>query len=367
MDPEIASMLLLERDAPPGFVTRFQQTTPAIMAKGVEDTAFYRYCRLISLNDVGGDPSRFGIDVGWFHAGCVDRARAVPAQSADDPDPRRQALGRRPRADRRAVVDARRVGRRTSDAGSSSPTAGETRGAPDDVERYFLFQTLVGAWPIAADRIEAYMEKAIREAKRNTDWVQPNADWEEAVKRFVPRAVHRRGVPGRFRAVRAAGGGGRRACLARSARAQAHRARGPRHVRGRRARVPGARRSRQPPAGRLRLAPGDAPPADGRRGAGRRDPEAVRDAAAARAPRAAARAVRRLVRAARRRPLDVRVRARRRRARGRRGADGPVEGAVEAPRGRWRDVLRGEERSFGSRTPVQDIVGELGIAVFERP
>ena len=64
MNPEIAARLLLERDAPPGFVTRFQQTTPAIMAKGVEDTAFYRYCRLLALNDVGGDPSRFGIDVG---------------------------------------------------------------------------------------------------------------------------------------------------------------------------------------------------------------------------------------------------------------------------------------------------------------
>jgi (1->4)-alpha-D-glucan 1-alpha-D-glucosylmutase len=57
-------------------------------------------------------------------------------------------------------------------------------GAPDDVERYFLFQTLVGAWPIGADRTEAYMEKTLREAKRNTNWVEPNADWEEAVKRF---------------------------------------------------------------------------------------------------------------------------------------------------------------------------------------
>ena len=75
MDPEIAAMLLLEREAPAAFVTRFQQTTPAIMAKGVEDTAFYRYCRLISLNDVGGDPSRFGIDVERFHA-CVRRARS---------------------------------------------------------------------------------------------------------------------------------------------------------------------------------------------------------------------------------------------------------------------------------------------------
>ena len=78
MDPEIAAMLLLESDAPPGFVTRFQQTTPAITAKGVEDTAFYRYCRLISLNDVGGDPSRFGIDVGWFHASCVERLERFP-------------------------------------------------------------------------------------------------------------------------------------------------------------------------------------------------------------------------------------------------------------------------------------------------
>ena len=63
MDASIASMLLLDAPATAGFVTRFQQTTPAIMAKGVEDTAFYRYNRLIALNDVGGDPSRFGIDI----------------------------------------------------------------------------------------------------------------------------------------------------------------------------------------------------------------------------------------------------------------------------------------------------------------
>ena len=65
-------------------------------------------------------------------------------------------------------------------------------------------------------------------------------------------------------------------------------------------------------------------------------------------------------------PSTLRVRARRRHARGRRRARGRVEGTIEAPRGQWRDVLRGEERSFGSRTRVQDIVGELGIAVFER-
>ncbi len=81
MDATIAAMLLLEREAPAGFVTRFQQTTPAMMAKGVEDTAFYRYCRLLALNDVGGDPSRFGIDV-----------RAVPRRvSSSAPSASRRA------------------------------------------------------------------------------------------------------------------------------------------------------------------------------------------------------------------------------------------------------------------------------------
>ena len=154
------------------------------MAKGVEDTAFYRYGRLLALNDVGGDPSRFGIDVERFHAGCARAGRAVPARPAHDHDARRQALGRRAGPDRSARLDGRRVGARTSGAGWRSPSAARADGAPDDVERYFLFQTLVGAWPIERDRIEAYMEKTLREAKRNTNWVEPNADWEEAVKRF---------------------------------------------------------------------------------------------------------------------------------------------------------------------------------------
>ena len=183
MDPDIAAMLLLEREAPPGFVTRFQQTTPAITAKGVEDTAFYRYCRLISLNDVGGDPSRFGIDVGWFHASCVERLERFPQNllTTQTHDAKRSA-------DVRARIDAlssmpdewaAHVGRWFELTESH-----RDGGAPDDVERYFLFQTLVGAWPIGAERIEAYMEKALREAKRNTNWIEPNADWEEAVRRF---------------------------------------------------------------------------------------------------------------------------------------------------------------------------------------
>ena len=177
------SMLLLEREAPAGFVTRFQQTTPAVMAKGVEDTAFYRYGRLLALNEVGGDPSRFGIDVERFHAGCAQRAERFPL-----------SLLTTMTHDAKRSADVRaRIGALASMADEWAAHVGrwleitERRradGAPDDVERYFLFQTLVGAWPIGVDRTEAYMEKTLREAKRNTNWVEPNADWEEAVKRF---------------------------------------------------------------------------------------------------------------------------------------------------------------------------------------
>ena len=189
IDPDIAAILLLEREAPPDFVTRFQQTTPAVMAKGVEDTAFYRYGRLLALNDVGGDPSRFGIDVDRFHAGCVERARRFPqglltnmthdAKRSADVRARIAALSSMP-SDWRAHVErwlALTEGLRSAE------------GAPDDVERYFLFQTLVGAWVIPPERIEAYMEKALREAKRNTNWVEQNTEWEDAVKRFS-RAVY---------------------------------------------------------------------------------------------------------------------------------------------------------------------------------
>ncbi|MBV8430227.1 MAG: malto-oligosyltrehalose synthase [Solirubrobacterales bacterium] len=178
--PEFQRLLL---EGPPGFVTRFQQTTPAIMAKGVEDTAFYRYGRLLALNDVGGDPSRFGIDVEQFHAGCLERSRRFPlnlittmthdAKRSADVRARIGALAGLAEEWRARVARWFEITEDLRDAG-----------APDDVERYFIFQTLVGAWPIESERLETYMEKALREAKRNTSWVEQNQDWEEAVKRF---------------------------------------------------------------------------------------------------------------------------------------------------------------------------------------
>ncbi len=183
---QVQPLLLLEREVPDEFVTRFQQTTPAVMAKGVEDTAFYRYGRLLALNDVGGDPSRFGIDVERFHAGCLERAQRFPlgllttqthdAKRSADVRMRIAALSWMPE-EWEATVERLM-------AASEELRERET---PDDAERYFIFQTLAGAWPISSERLQAYMEKALREAKRNTNWVEQNHDWEQAVARFCGR------------------------------------------------------------------------------------------------------------------------------------------------------------------------------------
>ena len=189
MAPAIVSRLLLERDAPAEFVTRFQQTTPAVVAKGVEDTAFYRYARLLALCDVGGDPGRFGLSVRAFHDANAERAARFPSGmlTTTTHDTKRSA-------DVRARIAAltwmpeewdRHVRRWLA---LTEKLRGD-RGAPDDVERYFLFQTLVGTWPIEAERLHRYMEKAVREAKRNSNWIDPDLDWERDVHAFC-RALY---------------------------------------------------------------------------------------------------------------------------------------------------------------------------------
>ncbi len=189
MPVDVAEMLLLERPAPAEFVTRFQQTTPPVVAKGVEDTAFYRYGRLLSLCDVGGDPGRFGISASRFHEANAERARRFPkamlttmthdTKRSSDVRARITALTWMADEWSQAVRSWLSL---TDDLRSSD-------GAPDDLERYFLFQTLAGAWPIESERIEGYMEKALREAKRNTSWVDQNASWEQAVLGFC-RALY---------------------------------------------------------------------------------------------------------------------------------------------------------------------------------
>jgi (1->4)-alpha-D-glucan 1-alpha-D-glucosylmutase len=177
MSAELERALLLEADAPAGFVTRFQQTTPAVMAKGVEDTAFYRYARLLALNDVGGDPSRFGIPVSRFHDGNLERASRFPLNllASQTHDAKRSA-------DVRA-----RIGVLASMADEWAEHVGRwmSLDVPHPVDAYFVFQTLVGAWPISAERMEAYMEKALREGKRRSNWIEPDLEYEGAVKGFV--------------------------------------------------------------------------------------------------------------------------------------------------------------------------------------
>jgi (1->4)-alpha-D-glucan 1-alpha-D-glucosylmutase len=178
-------VLLLGERGWDAFVTRFQQTTPAIMAKGVEDTAFYRYGRLLALNDVGGDPSRFGISVERFHAANRERAARFPNNLLIT-----QTHDTKRSGDVRARIGAL--------AGMAEAWAARVRRwlevtsplrGPDRVERYFIFQTLVGAWPIEIERLEAYMEKALREAKRSTNWIEPDTAHEARVKAFC-RALY---------------------------------------------------------------------------------------------------------------------------------------------------------------------------------
>jgi (1->4)-alpha-D-glucan 1-alpha-D-glucosylmutase len=184
LDEPFRSQLQLAEPCPPAFVTRFQQTTPAITAKGVEDTAFYRYGRLLALNDVGGDPSRFGIDVERFHAGCRERLERFPENllTTMTHDAKRSADVRARIAALSGMAEEWR-----DEVGRWFELAAPLRHgeAPDAVEQYFLFQTLVGAWPIELERLQRYMEKALREAKRNSAWVDGDPEWEASVRRFV--------------------------------------------------------------------------------------------------------------------------------------------------------------------------------------
>jgi (1->4)-alpha-D-glucan 1-alpha-D-glucosylmutase len=174
---ELRRVLLLEERGHDEFVIRFQQTSGAVMATGIENTAFYRYVRLLALNEVGGDPGRFGLDVDGFH-----RANAVRP-------PRNLLAGTTHDTKRSADVRAR-IGVLAAMADRFAERALAWRelnahdGGPDWNEELLVYQTLLGAWPLEPERLEAYMEKALREAKRNTSWVEPNERWESEVKAF---------------------------------------------------------------------------------------------------------------------------------------------------------------------------------------
>jgi (1->4)-alpha-D-glucan 1-alpha-D-glucosylmutase len=185
------------------FAMKFQQLSGPVMAKGLEDTAFYRFNRLVALNEVGGDPSQFGLSVAAFHRQNGDRARRRPhsllassthdTKRSEDVRARIAVLSEVPAEWRAAVNRWTRINRRHK-------TRIEGSSAPDRNDEYLLYQTLLGAWPFDrnpeadgaddefVDRIVAYMTKATREAHVHTTWVNPDAAYEGATEHFV-RAI----------------------------------------------------------------------------------------------------------------------------------------------------------------------------------
>ena len=163
---------------------RFQQLSGPVSAKGAEDTAFYCFHRLVSLNEVGGAPDRFGTSVADFHRAAADRASRWPecllatsthdTKRSEDVRARIHLLSEIPDRWGEAI---RRWSRRN---------ARHWRGGlPDRAIEYLVYQTLVGCWPIGIDRLVPFVEKAAREAKLHTSWTDPDPAYESALRRFV--------------------------------------------------------------------------------------------------------------------------------------------------------------------------------------
>ncbi len=178
-------------------VARFQQVTGPVMAKGVEDTAFYTWTRLCALNEVGGDPGRFGIPVEEFHRENERIQDTWPAtmvatsthdtKRSEDVRARLALLSETPEAFAEAVAAWSAHNRRHRTATTGTPrTPGDL---PDRNIEWLLYQTLVGAWPLPVDRALAYLEKAAKEAKEHTSWVDPDPAYDAALRAFVEGAL----------------------------------------------------------------------------------------------------------------------------------------------------------------------------------
>jgi (1->4)-alpha-D-glucan 1-alpha-D-glucosylmutase len=166
------------------FVAKWQQLTPAVMAKGVEDTTFYCFDRLVSCNEVGSQPSLVGISADKFHEFCHTLSDRWPnnmlATSTHD--------NKRSEDVRARISILSEIPERWAEAlhqwSQLNADAWQNR-LPDRHAEYLLYQTLIGAWPIDRDRAWGYMLKACREAKINTSWHEPNVSFEEKIRGFV--------------------------------------------------------------------------------------------------------------------------------------------------------------------------------------
>jgi (1->4)-alpha-D-glucan 1-alpha-D-glucosylmutase len=184
------------------FAGKFQQVTSPVMAKGLEDTAFYDYNRLVSLNEVGGDPGAFGVSLEEFHRRNQERQRLWPrtliplsthdTKRSEDVRARINVLSEIPQEWRKHLLTWAKLNRKHREQL-------EGLDAPDRNDEYLLYQTLIGAWPLPPHdddqhpafvrRIQEYMAKATHEAKIHTSWINPNLAYDEAVARFVGRIL----------------------------------------------------------------------------------------------------------------------------------------------------------------------------------
>jgi (1->4)-alpha-D-glucan 1-alpha-D-glucosylmutase len=194
------------------FAMRFQQMTGPVMAKGLEDTVFYCYNRLVSLNEVGGLPSAFGIRLEAFHGQNIERAKRWPltmvatsthdSKRSEDVRSRISVLSELPGEWLKLLRQWSTLTRKHKSRVHGSP-------APDRNDEYLLYQTLLGAWPHRdpddeqkngfRDRIKAYMIKAVRESKRNTNWISPDTGYEEALLHFIDLFFENNGVLDTFK------------------------------------------------------------------------------------------------------------------------------------------------------------------------
>ena len=186
------------------FAMRLQQVTGPVMAKGLEDTAFYVYNRLVSLNEVGGNPEGFGTSIDAFHAQNVETAVSRPyaliatsthdTKRSEDVRARLNVLSEMPGEWHRCLSRWSRLNRKKKPAACGRPV-------PDRNEEYLLYQTLLGVWPTSPmtdtdfeglkRRIRDYMVKAVREAKVNSSWTNPDTLYEEALQEFVEAILPR--------------------------------------------------------------------------------------------------------------------------------------------------------------------------------
>jgi len=209
----LRNILLLQGDGGTGngdeyrrwlyFTLKFQQTTGPVMAKGLEDTACYRYNRFVAVNEVGGFPGDFGVSVDEFHRGNLERAQHWPhsmlatsthdSKRSEDVRARLDVLSEMPAQWSAAAMRWRRANQ------GKKVVLGDGRTVPDANEEYLLYQTLVGTWPYSlndraeweqfTNRIQRYMNKAVHEAKRNLSWVNDNPDYVDALNQFISGAL----------------------------------------------------------------------------------------------------------------------------------------------------------------------------------